>query len=122
MPLRRTPGEVFQSLKLSRRVTPLHFRELLRGKRQLSAAPNVLMLPQQTGGEVRERRVNCQVMLIFERPNVLRCNETEQAAQMLRTIALVVIGWHRWCVGWTVQRKIVAYQEPLVSRIFLPFD
>jgi hypothetical protein len=38
------------------------------------------MLPQQTGREVRERRVNCQVMLIFERPNELRCYETEQAA------------------------------------------
>ena len=94
MPLRPAPAEIFQPLELPRRVTPLHFRELLRRKRQLSAAPTVLVLPQQTGGEVAERRVKLQIILIFERPNELGGYETEQPGRVLRTIALVVIGWH----------------------------
>jgi hypothetical protein len=34
------------------------------------------------------------VILIFERPNELRCYETEQAAQMLRAIAVPFIYWN----------------------------
>ena len=41
---------------------------------------------------------------------------------MLRTIAIIFIYWHQRCIGGTDQRKIVAYQEPTVSRPFLLFQ
>ena len=41
---------------------------------------------------------------------------------MLRAVALVVIGGHKWYIRWNVRRKMFASQEPFVSRLFLLFD
>ena len=87
MPLRGAPAEVFQALKLSRWETPFHVGDLLRRKRQLSAAADVIMLPQHAGNKVGERWMRSQVVLTFERPRELRGYEAEQAARMLRTVA-----------------------------------
>jgi hypothetical protein len=80
------------------------------------------MLPQHAGSKVGERWMRSQVVLIFDRPNEVRCYETEQAVRMLRTIAVPFICWQQRCIRGSAQRKIIAYQEPTVSRPFLLFQ